>query len=372
MILSKQLHARQIPHYLLAANPDGEGAWFHESERDLAARLRQKRPWDPPFEDALATVLAERQLPFLVDAGGLPTPRQAAILGDHCTHAILIGRDEADLTAWRALCTRYQIPVLAEVHSVLGGADAVQSQGPPLTLALGHLVRGRSWRSATSGAWEALCPLVTAALGWDEAALWRHHRTQAPAGSLPFNLDQWRSHHAPGSLLWEPDALPALLGELAPETPLAVYGRSPAWLLAAIAVHSRAPLWCFDARSGWLAVPTVAPDDGVGARWEAVVAVGEASSWLAVRLHAAHLPTGAVQPGPLPTLPTDRPLILTGKLPIWLFAALARHYAATGHIVATYAPQTDSAIQVNGATLGQVITGEGGRSPGDFHFAYTG
>lgn len=297
-------------------------------------------------------MLARRPLPSLVDAGGRPTPRQQAIF-DHCTHAILLGQDERERAEWRAIGERYQLQLLAEVDSRLDGEDAVISEGPPLQLRLCGLTRGRTPSEAESPAWQRLVESVAAAIGWDEASLWRFHRAQAPV-PLALNLDEWLARQAPAARAWDPAMLPALLATLPSDAPLAAYGGRPVWLPAALAVHVQAPLFCFDARYGWLALPALR-DVPVGGGWTTTVRPGPDGVNLSFTLHAAHLPPASRLEGPLPAVPQGAPVVLDGKLPGWLFAALARHYAGSGHTVAVAVPQARFAVQINGATPGGTL-----------------
>lgn len=350
-ILSNMLPVRQAPFYLLRASPDGEGNWFHEAPSPEEIPDRLKRAWALSLEEALDRILAGRPMPYLVDVGGKPTPRQQALF-NHCTHAIILGADEAELSLWRSMVERFQLQTLAEVLSVLDGDDAVLAEGPPLRLQIGRLERHHP--PVESEARRLLADRVAATNGWTPAALWHYHRGRVPAGTFPFNLDDWLVRSARGASRWAPDMLENLLAALPPDVALAAYGGRPVWLAAALAAARPAPLVVFDARYGWLALPALEPAEGQGA-WTVTTEMHGEHMQLSFCLRAAHLPPLSPLEGPLPEAPPGETVVLSGKLPAWLYGALARHYARRGTIVAVAILAAHVAVQVNGPTPGRTL-----------------
>ncbi|MCZ7575146.1 MAG: hypothetical protein M5U01_41890 [Ardenticatenaceae bacterium] len=312
---------------------------------------RTKRAWALSFEEALDRILAGRPMPYLVDAGGKPTPRQQALF-NHCTHMIILGGDEAELRLWRSMGERFQLQILAEVLAVLDGDDAVRAEGPPLRLQLGGLERRH--HPVESEVWRLLADRVAATNGWTPAALWRYQRGLAPAGTFPFNLDEWLAREAPGAARWAPGMLAALLAALPPGVALAAYGGRPVWLAAALAAARPEPLVVFDARYGWLALPALEQTDGEGA-WTVTTQVHGERTDLSFCLRAAHIPPVSPLEGPLPAVPAGTTLVLDGQLPVWLYAALARHYARRGNTVALAILASHVAVQVSGPTPGRTL-----------------
>lgn len=357
-ILSKLLAGRQLPHYLLRATPDGEGNWFQEAPLEVARALRagHKRPWSPPFEAALEAILAERVLPLLVDAGGQPTRSQQESLFARCSHAILLGQDEGELAGWREITTRYNLEVIAEIFSLPHSEDAILSAGDPLRLRLGGLARHPDVRETTSPAWQALVARGRAAFAWDAEPLWDHHRQSAPSETLPVNVEAWYAQRTPPGEAWSPTLLPDLLGALPRDEPLAIYGARPVWLIAAIAAYSRAPLVAFDARYGWLPAPLLRPQGHQGdAPWRVTAQTHAAYTTLSFTLPEPHLTPAPTMRGPLPLPHTSQPLVLDGKLPGWLFAALACFYDRQGYMLAIAEPRVRQAIRISLPNVGHPL-----------------
>jgi len=130
---------------------------------------------------------------------------------------------------------------------------------------------------------------------------------------------------------WTPDEIPTLLGELDPGRPLAVYGIGPTWLYGALAVYTApAPIELFQVALGWVAPPPLVlggqPDPArlQVQRYTSAAAITR----LQFTIPSGYLDYEACQAHPLsaPAPERDRAVILDGKLPLWLYAALSRAY----------------------------------------------
>lgn len=345
--LRQALLRRGVSHYALRASPDGEGNWCNEAPRSVVAELRAraKDRWSESLAAYLSRDVANRHLPLLVDAGGVPSP-ETAMIAAQCTHAILIAADPAALAPWRELVETHGLALLADLRSVLEGPSTIDDDGATLRGAIGGLAPNRS---SDGACFDALCERVAQVFAYDAEELYRAHLALTDL-DLVLHVE-WAIYplpaHAPGG--WRPDELPALIDSLPPAAPLGIYGIGPIWLYAALAaaVH---PARCvvFDARHAWVEPPPLrfaeAPD-------------GERLRWDGVDLHPDHLhlrlsiPRGYLDyrdaPGtPIPHAPADRGVVLDGKLPNWLAAALARAYAGTPW-VAVYYPPIHAAVVVH-------------------------
>ena len=108
--------------------------------------------------------------------------------------------------------------------------------------------------------------------------------------------------------------------------PLALYGRGPAWLYAALAAHvAPAAFHLFDARYyGWMTPPRVILDSGqANDAFTLSVRPENADVRLKFERRPPHY---LLKPLPVhvPPLPAGRRVVLDGPMPLWLFAALAR------------------------------------------------
>jgi CRISPR-associated protein Csx3 len=339
--LTKKLRAERVPHYLLRAYPpDYEGDWFLEGEPDTVRHLRIKGARSEDWLPLLKQDVARRHLPLVVDMGGLPTPEQETILDD-CTHAVLLTPDEKSRQEWSARFGRHGLVILADLHSNLNGETKLAQKEPVLRGTLAGLERGRQAQGTAFAALAArLGELFTPA----SSDLRRRHLRNAPA-EIVVDIEQMarRNGWDPGHL--HPQCLPEVLDFLPAQKPLALYGRGPNWLYAAVAAHARpAPFFLFDVRLGWVEAPTIptgAPSPGGALTIQSQIS----SDGLLVTffLPDTYLDITEVHECCLPAYSAER-IILSGKLPMWLWAALVRGCEAAQ--VAVTQPRAKGAIVV--------------------------
>jgi CRISPR-associated protein Csx3 len=247
--LTKALVQAGIQHYLLRAAPDGEGNWFHEAERAVAETLRRKGKFTPAWVEHMCHDLATRPLPFLVDMGGRPQPWQEAII-DHCTHAILLSTDDATRVEWHERVARYNLLTIASLTSQRSGESRLVEAGRPV---IQGVITGLERGQPVSGpVFAAVLSRVRALFDYSYEELLRIHHQQAPVElvvDLPAMYGQLNPQR-PG-YDWQPADLFRVLDYLPQASPLALYGRGPAWLYAAVAqAIFPQPFYQFDARRG--------------------------------------------------------------------------------------------------------------------------
>jgi CRISPR-associated protein Csx3 len=344
--LSQRLRQLGLAHYLLRACPDGEGDWANEIDQSLTRLLRVKGHWTPALVERVCRDIAGRHLPLLVDVGGRPEPWQEPILA-HCTHALLLASRPEELTVWQDYARRYGLPILAELQSSLTGPAELYAEGPVFQARLAGLERG----SRQSGpVFEALVQKLSPYLAYPDAELRRLHLTSAPvqttidldrlAPTLGVPLDGRQAR-------WEPVHLPRLLDELPTAEPLGLYGRGPNWLYTAAALQTHpAPFSQFDPRLGWVSPPELRsgpppPEAELKVRPER----HPAGLKLDFTLSGAFLDYDEAPGLIIPPAPAGEALILSGKLPLWLFTALGLAYRAAP-LLAVYQPKLKAAVVV--------------------------
>jgi len=342
--LTQALRRRGVDHYVLRAYPDGEGDWANEADQALVRRIRVKGQGTPEWIARMCRDIANRHLPLIVDVGGLPTSWQEAVF-DYCTHAILLTKDEASHDAWRSMMARHGLILLAELHSQLRGESTVTDDGPVLCGTITGLERGDT---ASGPVFDALVERLSALFAYDREELRRTHCNLAPVETV---IDLARLAHTleidPAN--WEPHHLPRALDYLPEATSLGLYGRGTNWLYAALALLAHpAPFYQFDVRLGWVVPPTL--HLGLPAADAPLQAHQQTRSdhiRLAFAIPRAYLDYSQAQGLTVPSLSLDRGLVLSGKLPLWLWTALALVYRDAPW-VAVYQPQWgDQAIVVS-------------------------
>jgi len=342
--LTQALRRRGVDHYVLRAAPDGEGDWANEAAQKLVRTLRVKGDFEPAFVDHVCDSLAGRHLPLLVDAGGCPTPEQERMF-DYCTHAVLLAPDEPGLAGWRDIAGRHHLPVVAELTSHLTEESRLIERRPMLRGVLTGLERGAT---AAGPVFEALVERLAEVLYYDPAELCRIHNSLCPVETI-IDLDRLaRTFKVPFDgerAVWEPRYLPDVLAYLPERTPLGLYGRGPNWLYAALAFcPPPEPLYQFDPRLGWVTPPSVqlgqpTPD----ALLQASVTRQKAHMQIEFYIPRTYLDYDQALNLSAPTPEPGLGVVLSGKLPHWLYTGLALAYRAAPW-VAVYQPQLGCAV----------------------------
>jgi len=354
--LTQALRAQEVEHYVLRAYPpDGEGDWFLASEPEQVRHLRVKGARSEAWLPLLKRDIARRHLPLIVDMGGLPTPDQETLL-DECTHAILLTPDAAAHAEWADRCARRGLVTLADLRSDLHGQNALTASSPYLQGILAGLERGQT---AAGPAFTALVDALAALFRPTTVGLRRYHLEHAPV-ELTIDLERLAQHFQQDPRAWNPACLPDVLDYLPTGTPLGVYGRGPNWLYAAIAAAAHpAEFVLFDVRLGWTTPPLLhvgqlPPASPLQVKQQPQDAVTR----LDFSLPDAYLDITEADALVVPPV-TSAGLVLGGKLPQWLWAALARAYQPQW--LAVYQPQAGGAVvvttQTPDVTPGTIVPG---------------
>ncbi len=340
--LSHALRQQQVGHYALRASPDGEGDWSQEAPlalvRDL--RLRAKSDWTPAFAQRICRDIARRHLPLLVDVGGLLTPETEQVAAV-CTHGLILSRDAALLPSWKTMLYQQGRTVIAELLSRPDGSQEISATTPALRGTITGLARGQS---SDGVCFSALVETLRHYFSYSPDDLFRTH--EATAGvDLVLHLERrifpLPAHHPDQGPRWKPDELASLYESLPVHEPLALYGRAPIWLYAGLAAFSEPTPAVFNPFTGWVLPPGLifasAPDP-TRLRWDAVYSHAEATQ-ISLSLPGSYLDYEDADDLPVPQVDTTRGVLLDGKLPTWLYAALARAYRVAAW-VAVLQPQT--------------------------------
>jgi CRISPR-associated protein Csx3 len=342
-LLTQHLRTMEIPHYLLRAAPDGEGDWFLQGRSDVVRtlRLNNKRPYSSAFVAHMRGVIQNRWLPLLVDVGGKPQGEQNGILRA-CTHAILLTRTAEEAAAWKQNLAEMGLTLLADLRSTLERPGALTQVDPCLQGDISGLARHNPAPDMTFG---ALLDRVAGLCRYDAQHLEQIHLRQAPFTPLVERLlmkqlDPARAAFTPH---WQPADLKALQSLVTPGQPAAIYGRGPTWLAAMRAAHALpAEAMIFDARYGWLPIPELAASDTPTLPITHRVVDG-------VDWWECSLPLGVVEPNEISMAlpPGQHGVILSGRLPRWVYAAWVRAIAAERPWVAVYDASRQAAVVVH-------------------------
>ncbi|WP_298401061.1 CRISPR-associated protein Csx3 [uncultured Chloroflexus sp.] len=319
--LSQMLRAARVEHYVLRACPDGEGDWIQETSAEQVRLLRQKGQFSNEFVERVHRDIAQRHLPLLVDVGGKPTLEQEQILRA-CTHAVLLAASPNGLSEWRERSERCGLSVIAELQSVLHGADRIDEETPVLRGVISGLERQRPPNGVMV---TKLSERLTRLFTFSSEELKRRHFQHAPT-ELVVDLD--RLAHVVGSAgrLWQPSDLPQVFTEV-PAIALSLYGRGPNWLYAALALHAAShEVFLFDPRLGWVQPSVVALGHPSASLLQWRLRTQSTCSWLEVQPLQPYLDYDEMRTIIAPPLDPELGVILSGKLPYWLLVGLALAY----------------------------------------------
>ncbi len=352
--LTHALRERGVQHYVLRAYPDGEGDWANESDQSLVRRLRLKGRGTPQWVTYICRDIAARHLPLIVDVGGRPTSDQERIF-DYCSHAILLTGDDAAHHAWRTMLSRHGTFLLADLRSQLRGQDRLESTEPILRGTITGLERGAM---ATGSTFRALVEQVARLFAYDADELRAMHLATAPVETT-VDLDRLaRTLGVPFTgekAVWQPQHLPALLDYLPADVPLALYGRAPNWLYAAVALLTfPAEFYQFDPRLGWITPPSLRLGQPEPSPLKVQVAQHAGYIQLEFVIPSAYLDYEAACDLIVPSLPTGAGVIIGGKIPHWLYTALTLAYRAAPWI-AVYQPQLACAAVIHSGDDGPAV-----------------
>ena len=343
-LLTQELRKKRVQHYLLRTAPDGEGDWFLAgnslSVRNL--RMENKCQYSDELIDHMRQAIQNRQLPMLVDIGGKPRDNQFDILGA-CTHYILLYKTPDERREWQAEMTRLDLLPIAELRSSLTKTESVTWTSEGLDGVISGLVRAQPQIGET---FQALLTQVEGICQYDPLQLEQEHIRDAPYPLVvERELARLVQTDPQPNPWWQPSDLPKLLEAVPAGNSLALYGRGPVWLAAALAVHAMpAPCAVFDARYGWLEVPTCIQGETKFLEVQIQAAHDQLFDWIKVKI--TNLILTPQTPLALPDLTGERGVILSGKLPRWLFAALAKKLGEARPWVAIHVPAFAMAIVI--------------------------
>ena len=350
--LSQALRAAGTPHYALRASPDGEGDWWHEGSDEFVRVLRNraKTGWTPDFAERITRDVSQRHLPLLVDAGGRITPETRRVAAA-CTYAVLLARSAAEMAAWRTCMQSISIPIIAELLSVLdeeAEPQTVQDADQQLT---GTITGLDKQRSSDGIAFDALLALVQSTLAVDEIALYKLHASMSRCDHV-VDLDHVVPNHAiPGR--WEPNELADLAGRLDPADLVGIYGRGPAWVYATLGALYQAAPRIFTTRQGWIDLPLTTFGLALTNLPMRLVEIDQGMH-IICSITDGHIDREELDTLSIPICPREQGVVISGKLPLWLYAALARGYRAQPW-VAVYQPQLKGAVVVSSSTKAQPL-----------------
>lgn len=344
-LLTDYLNRQKISHYLLRAVPDGEGNWFMQGPPENVRNLRDKHKsnmgYSAGFVAYMKNIIEKRHLPLLVDVGGLPRDEQFGIIRA-CSHSVLLYKDEEGRAAWQNILSEQAVPLIAELRSTLHQPGEIEKSFPSLQGSISGLDRENPRPDMTFG---ALLDRIANLCHFDDLYLEQIHLRQTQYEPvlerlLLNKIDSTRN----AAKDWLAEDLPKVATLVSAGEAISLYGRGPVWLATMLGAHAApAPLTIYDARLGWIPLPDIqaAADD----QNTLTLSLTETDTYT---LAEFGIPGGLLENTKLhsPNLTGQKGIIISGKLPRWVFAALARWQMPHRDWIAVYIPKTNQAIVI--------------------------
>ncbi|MDQ6662111.1 MAG: CRISPR-associated protein Csx3 [Chloroflexota bacterium] len=347
--LTQALRERGIHHHAIRACPDGEGNWSQEGDSETVSlvRTKLKGEWPDAFVKRICLDLEHRCLPFLVDLGGRPQESQTCML-KQCTHSVLLLRADKEeyIRFWQHIVTENNLLPIARIFSQLDGGSMISSESPILEGTISGLER-YDRRTAKGMLFDALVERVATLFNsCSPQNVEKLYFEQAPT-SFKLNLYESLSTFT-SSPWWETKMLRPLLDGLPKQTPLSVYGVGPNWLYAALAAYTgQQPFYQFDPRRefGWISPIRLQFSTTQFSEMPVETYFHQDMTVLSIEIPSQHLDYFQPDPLPFPPVPTDKGLVISGRIPHWLLTALVRLYRDAGvPWIAPYYVQENKAI----------------------------
>jgi CRISPR-associated protein Csx3 len=358
--LTRELRRCAIPHYVFRASAENEGDWFMEGNEDTVRQIQLRiwdyRHWTEIFREFVGRDLANRYLPLIVDLGGRPHSEDDGIFRV-CTHSVLLHKDgeEEASREWLHYAGTNGLRPLADLRSQQQGIELLTTEKPVITGTIttgvnrGDRMRGPAFRALVKSIGQLF-------LSFPPDELEKFHLDQLEHPEYVVRLPRELRRLAPDLLdtdepdiqqrcqclerenaelsldnvAWTQDLLQPLLDKVA-QTAMAVYGRAPAWVYGALALRAETqPFYQFDARIGWV-TPPLLPAGAPGPSSGSPITIKDdrCNDEYIIFIHPVHNYLDYREANKLvfPEPPPGHGVIVTGKLPLWLFTALARFYA---------------------------------------------
>lgn len=237
------------------------------------------------------------------------------------THAILLTLGDASRVTWLDRIARHGLLLLADIHSDLKGESQLLEERPVLRGTLAGLEWGIRLQNPL---FDALTDQLSRLFAYDAQELRQAHLNSAPVETV-IDLDRLARTlgvpHREEQAVWEPCHLLDALDYLPEAVPLGLYGRGPNWLYAALALLAApAPFIQFDVRLGWVQAMSLRiriPDP------EAPLQIQSSEFPDHVQIEGilprAYVDYGQIETLAVPPVPAGVGVVLSGKLPHWLY-----------------------------------------------------
>lgn len=350
--------------HLFRACPDGEGTWSQLSDEHVAQELRHKGKFTPEFVAWVVESIRnlKQWIPLvLVDVGCIRSQQNETIFRECDAFAVLCRQDKAEeKEMWERFGLELGLQPVASFDSSLEGEDRIDEEKPVLRgLATGLIREDRAIQSPAARALADVLIEKSGVLEWaaankrqeGERKMATINLNQLAEGIGVLSVDREITDRVTGrkkvvkSFNWSAgDLQPACraAGEYATEQEVMLDGGAPAFLYSALAhaVHP-APVYTADPKlaDGKLFIPDL-PLDGQGnelLNWK--IEEREEHTFVDFSIPGDIFDESNLARIVLPAVCPTKGLVISGRGPIYLHAAVTRSYCHKVRWTATFAPQ---------------------------------
>lgn len=357
--LKKQLPREGL--HLFRACPDGEGTWSQLSDEHVAQDLRRKGKFTAEFVTWVLESIRnlKKQVPLvLVDVGGIRSPDNVKIFGECDGFVVLCRQDKAEeKETWERFGTELGLELIASFDSSLNGEDRVDESQQvlrglvtglireerdihsPAAVSLADRIIGKVDFSQTTGKSETMTTinlnLLAEEIGVEVVT--REITDRNTGEKKPVKSYNWSAKNL----------VPACTaaGKFSKEAEVLLNGGAPAFLYSALAHATHpAPTYCADPKldGGKILLPDLPLDSQGNEVLTWMVEEREGFTFVDFEIPGGIFDEHDLAKIVLPSVCSTKGLVVSGKGPIYIHAAVTRSYCHKVRWTATLVPQMAS------------------------------
>lgn len=354
----KQYLPREGLH-LFRACPDGEGTWSQLADQDVAQDIRRKGKFTPEFVSWVLRSIAKMDLPIvLVDVGGIRSVENSQILRQ-CDAFVVLCRVDCpeEKQAWEQFGQSLGLKLLASFDSALEGESEIEDETATVLRGIvTKLERGAEIKSIT------VQQLADRIINTADNKSSKNTKEKTMATMINLNdlaaevkvkqVERQIRNRETGEVIktvksfnWDAASVARAckaVASLSTESEVLLDGGAPAFLYSALAhaVHP-APTYTADPKvdGGRIALPDL-PLDGEGndvLSWS--VEEREDYTFVEFSIPGDIFDETNLDKIILPAVPSTKGLVISGRGPVYIHAALTRSYCHKVRWTATFSPQ---------------------------------
>lgn len=344
-VFVQQLRRKLLPTggvAVIEGAPDGEGGWANVSDEAVVDSLRQKGEFTDIFVDWVLQSIEETTMPLaLVDVGGLRSPENERIF-DACDAYIVLAsvEKEGELEAWNQFGQENGCEPVALLDSVLHGESQLEDDGSEDGIVRGVQAGLERGEKVDSPVIDAVCRRLKSLADLDQKP--GEDQADVHFGRLADQVGIPEEERGPrlGFRPRHAHAVSALCREELTQQVCRIWGPAPGWLVSMLSAQATGGVELWDIRLGYVGLSELESGREEVLEWK--LEETQEFNFLHFSIPMDVLGVEQLEDVRVPSFDSDKPIVLSGRGPHWLTAAIARHLERRGEEVAILAPNESS------------------------------